>query len=189
MAYLQHAVKRYLAHDALHKRRLSLSVLAYKSHLLPTLYGKVYTREHFVYSITLSYFVAYHGIIAAAQTWRELQAQGRVVHLVNLYRLYLLQLPYLLLHLNSLRCLIAETLDERLGIGNLLLLVLIGAQLLLTALTAQHYILVVLHLIVNHLAAAYLQRAVGDVVYKRTVVTHQHHSLSTLRKELLQPLY
>ena len=140
-------------------------------------------------SVFLPHILAYHGIIAAAQAWRELQAQGGVVHLVNLYRFYLLQLPYLLLHLNSLRCLIAEPLNERLGIGNLLLLVLIGAQLLLTALAAQHYILVVLHLIVNHLAATYLQRAVGDVVYKRTVVTHQHHSLSTLRKELLQPLY
>ena len=64
-----------------------------------------------------------------------------------------------------------------------------GESSRLTALAAQHYILVVLHLIVNHLAATYLQRAVGDVVYKRTVVTHQHHSLSTLRKELLQPLY
>ena len=114
---------------------------------------------------------------------------SRVVDLVNLDGHDLLQLLHLLLHLHGLRGLVAETFDEVLHLLNLLLLVLVGAQLLLTALLAQHDILVVLHLIVDDATAGDLERAVRHVVDERTVVAHQHNGRRGLRQPLFEPLY
>ena len=99
-----------------------------------------------------------------------------IVDIVYLDGYNLLQLLHLLLHLHSLSGLIAEALNEGLHVGNLLLLILISAQLLLTTLTAQHDILVILHPVVDNLAARDFQRTVTNVVDERTVVRHQHHS-------------
>ena len=93
-----------------------------------------------------------------------------------------------LLHLNGLRGLIAETFDERAHVLYLLLLVLVGAQLLFATLLSEHDILVVFHAIVDDLTAGDFQRAVGDIIDKSAVVTHQHNSRSTCRQELLEPL-
>ena len=115
--------------------------------------------------------------------------QGRIVHLVDLYGYYFLQLLDLLLNLNGLRGLIAETLNKLAHVGHLLLLVLVSPQLLFTTLLAQHHILVVLDFIVDDTATGNLERTIRHVVDKGTVVTDQHHSLRTRRQELLQPLY
>ena len=104
-------------------------------------------------SVALCHLIADNWVIARAETRRELQSERRCVNLVNLNRHNLLQLSNPLLHLHRLRSLIAETLNERLRVGNLLLLVLVGTNLLLPALCTQLHILVVLHLVVNHLAA------------------------------------
>ena len=71
----------------------------------------------------------------------------------------------------------------------LFLLVLVGAQLLLTALGAQHHILVVFDLVVFDVAAGYLDGAVGDIVDEGAVVAHQHHGFGRLGEKLLKPLY
>ena len=104
-------------------------------------------------SVALCHLIADNGVVARAKARREFQSERRSINLVNLNRHNLLQLPNPLLHLHRLRSLIAETLNERLRVGNLLLLVLVGTNLLLPALGAQLHILVILHLVVNHLAA------------------------------------
>ena len=187
MANLEVAVKGNLAHDTLHQGRFALTVLADKGHLLATLDGQVNMVENHM-SIFLPHLVADDGIVTRAQTGRELQVHGGIVHLVNLDRNNLLQLLDFLLNLHSLRGLIAETLNEVLHLSHLLLLVFVCPQLLFTAFLTQHDILVVLHLVVDDAATRYFQRAVRHIVDKGTVVTDQHHSTCRLGKELLQPL-
>ena len=104
-------------------------------------------------SVALCHLIADHRVVARAEARRELQTERRSINLVNLNRYDLLQLSNPLLHLHRLRSLIAETLNERLRVGNLLLLVLVGTNLLLPALCTQLHILVILHLVVNHLSA------------------------------------
>ena len=133
-------------------------------------------------AIVLADILADNGIVTTTQTGWEFQAQGRVVDLIDLDGHYLLQLLYLLLHLYGFGGLIAEALNELAHLLNLLLLVLIGAQLLFTTLLAQHDILVVLHLVVHNLATGNLQRAIGDIVDEGTVVRD-------LCQPLFQPLY
>ena len=185
VAYLQMAVKGYLAHDTLHQRRLALAVLADKGDLLAALDGEVHVAEDLVVAIHLLHLVADDGVVAGAQTGGELQVHGRIVNVVHLDGHDFLQLLHLLLHLYGLRRLIAEALYKRLHVGDFLLLVLVGAQLLFAALAAQRDVLVVLHAVVNDPAAGYLQRAVRDVIDKRPVVTHQHHRRRRLRQKLL----
>ena len=189
MSHLQVSVKRYLAHDALHQRRLTLTILTHEGHFLATLDGQVDIRENGMGTIVLADILADNGIVTTTQTGRKFQAQGRVVNLIDLDGHNLLQLFHLLLHLYGLGGLIAEALNELTHLLNLLLLILVGAQLLFTTLLAQHDILVVLHLVVHNLPTGNLQRAIGDIVDEGAIVTDQHHSLCRLCQPLLQPLY
>ena len=188
MAYLQFASKRNLVHDTLHESRFSFTVLADESHLLTSLNRKSNMIKDGMSTIILTYFIADHGIVAASQTGWEFQMHSGVIHLVYLDRHNLLQLLYLLLHLYSLSGLITESLDKGLHISHFLLLVLIGSQLLLPAFLSEYNILVVFHLIVDYLATGYLQRTIGDIIYKGPVVTHKHYRTRALRQKLLQPL-
>ena len=139
-------------------------------------------------AVRLAYLVADYREVAATQTGRKLQPHSRCVNVVNLYRHYLLELFNLLLHLNGFRRLVAEALYESLHVGYLLLLVFVGSQLLLTSLRTQLDIFVVLHLVVYDTSAGNLQRPVGDIIYKGTVVTYKDDGTGTLCQELLQPL-
>ena len=187
MANLQVSIERYLAHDTFHQRRLTLAVLTNKGHLLASLDGQVHVVEHHVV-ICLPDVLANDGIVATSQTGRKLQVHSRIVHLVNLDRHDFLQLLHFLLHLHSLRGLIAETVDELLHIGYLLLLVFVGSELLFATFLAQYDIFVVLHLVVDNLSARYLQCPVRHIINKCAVVTHQHNGIGTCGQELLQPL-
>ena len=142
-----------------------------------------------MFTIAFRHILADDGIVARTQTGREFQVNGRVIYFVHLNGYHLLQLTNLLLHLNGLGRLIAEALNELAHVLHLLLLVLVGTQLLFAPFLAQHDILVVLDLIVDNLSAGYFQRPVAYIIYKRTVVAHQHHGRSAVGKELFQPLY
>ena len=112
----------------------------------------------------------------------------RIIHLVDLDGDDLFQLPDLLLHLNSLRGLIAETLDKVFHISHFLLLILVSPQLLFTSFPAKHNVLIILHLIVYNLTARDFQRTVRHIIDKGPVMTYQHHGTRTLSQELFQPL-
>ena len=64
MAHLQVSIKRYLTHDTLHQRRLTLTVLTHKGHLLATLDGEVDIREDGMGTIVLADILADDGIVA-----------------------------------------------------------------------------------------------------------------------------
>ena len=189
MTYGKLAIKRNLTHDALYKCGLTLTVTAYKSHLLTAFYGQVNTAENRMVTITLGHALTYHRIITAADGWRELKAHGLVVHLINLNGYNLLQHLDAALHLHCLGGFIAETLYEILGIGYLLLLILVCTQLLLSALLAQLNKLVVLDLVVIYNTARNLYGAGGHVVYESAVMANQQYGVATLGQELLEPLY
>ena len=198
MPDLQFTIERYLVHDALHERGLSLTVLAHEGHLFATLDGQVYMVEDQMRGkrwvlggerILLSDVVANHGIVARTEAGREFQVHGAIVHLVNLDGHHFLQLFDFLLHLHSLCGLIAETLDEGPHVGHLLLLVLVGTYLLFASLCAELHVFVVFYFVVYYLSATDFQCAIGDIVDKSPVVAHQYYGFSALHQELLQPLY
>ena len=186
--HLHLALEGDFLHDALHHGGLALTVLAHEGHLLASANGEVHMVEDNVV-VLLACLVADDGIVTASLRAGELEVQGRVVHLVHLHGYHLLQLAYALLHLYGLRCLIAEAVDEGLRVGNLLLLVLPGTELLLAPFGTEADVLVVLHPIVIDASATYLYGAVRHVVYEGAVVAHQHHGTRVGGQELLQPLY
>ena len=188
MADLQFSCERNLTHDTFHERRLTLAVLTYKGHFLAAFDGQRHMVEHGMRAIVLSHLITDQGIVATPQTRREFQMHRRVIHLVDLDGHDLLQLFDLLLHLHSLRSLIAEALNEVLHLRHLLLLVLVGAYLLFPTFLSQNDVLIVFHLVVDHPAARDLQRAVRHIIDKGAVMTDQHHSTRTLSQKLLQPL-
>ena len=77
-------------------------------------------------AIVLTHLVANHRIVTTSETGRELQMHRRIVYFINLDGYDFLQLLDLLLHLNSLRCLISEALYKILHISHFLLLVLVS---------------------------------------------------------------
>ena len=188
MAYLQGSRERNFAHDTLHQRGFSLSVLTHESHFLTPLNGHGDMAEYDMVTIRFAYLIAYHGIVATAQARGELQAHGGVVHLIYFDGHNLGQLLDAALHLHGLGRFITETLYELLRVGYLLLLVLVGAQLLLPAFLAQDHILIILHAIVLHPTASNLQSTIGNVIDESPVVAHQHYGVGTLGQILLQPL-
>ena len=99
-----------------------------------------------------------------------------------------LQLLDFLLHLHGLRRLIAKAVDERLHIGDFLLLVLVGAKLLLATLFPQFDIFAVFHAIIDNLTARNFQRAIRDIVDESTIVADENHRRAARRQKLLQPL-
>ena len=101
----------------------------------------------------------------------------------------LLQLLHAILHLLGLRGLIAELLDERLHMGDLLgLLGGLGAQAL-QALLADAQVVRVVALVKVHLAVVHLGHAVHHVVHERAVVAHHHHGAGVAAQEALEPLH
>ena len=88
-------------------------------------------------AVTLAHTLDYQREVARTFGLGEFEAQPGVVHLVHLDGHYLFQLLDAALHLHRLGRLVAEPLDELLGVGYHLLLVLVGAHLLFHALLAQ----------------------------------------------------
>ncbi len=93
--------------------------------------------EDLVVSVGLADIVGYHGIVARTWGGREAEVEPRVVDLVDLYALDFGELFHAALDLHGLGGLVAETLYERLSVGNLLLLVEVCAHLLFDTFLAQ----------------------------------------------------
>ena len=187
VAELEVALEGNFTHDALDEGRLAFAVLAHEGHFLAALDGKIDLGEDAVGAVVLAHVFADEGIVAGTRAGRELQVETGVVHLVDLDGDYLFELLDAALHLYGLGGLVAETLNEVLDVGDFLLLVFVGSELLLAALGAETHELVVLHLVVRDAAAADFERAVGDVVDEGAVVAHEHHGTGFAAQELFQP--
>ena len=188
MANGKFAIKRNLPHDAFQQRSFTLTISTNKSYFLATLDGKVYSTEYHMLIITFGSILTDHGIITTTQGTFKLQSKGRVVHLVHFYRDNFLQLFDSALHLNGFCGLIAKAVYKGFYILYLLLLVFVGTQLLLSPFCTQHHIFIILNLIIIYLPTTDFKRSVGNIIYKSTVMTHQHHSSCACAQELLQPL-
>ena len=138
--------------------------------------------------IALAYILADDGEVARALAAGEVEPQPAVVHLVDFDGDDFLQGLDAALHLVGLGGLVAEAFDEGACLGNLLLLVLVGAELLFAALGAQGYVFVILDLVVVDLSAGDFDGARAYVVDKRAVVRHHDHRPLVLNQELFEPL-
>ena len=186
--HLQRPLEGYLAEDTFHEGRFTFSVAPYKRHLLTAADGEVDMGNDFFLPIGLAQVFHNQWEVAAALAGREFQVEGAVIDIIHLDGYNAVQLFDAFLHLYRLGGLVAETLDELLQVGNLLLLILVGPQLLLATFGAELYIFVVLHLIVPYAPARDLERAVGDIVDEGAVVGDEYHSTCPLLQVLLQPL-
>ena len=173
MANFKVALKGYFSHDAFHKRRLARPVFAHKGHLLSSLYGEGDIVKHIVFAIGLAHLLGYHRIVARARGWRKFESQAGGVDLVDLNGNDFGQLLDAALHLYGFGGLVTELLNKLLCVVNHLLLILVGTHLLLDALFTQLHKMRIVHIVVVNLAARYLDGAVGHVVDKRSVVTHE----------------
>ena len=182
------ALEGYLAHDALNESTLALTVLTYEGYLLTTMDGKGGILENEVITIALGGVFTYHRVVAAALGGTELETQGATILFVDDYGHHLLELLDAALHLNGLGGLIAKALNEVGDIGNLLLLVLIGTELLLATLATEHYVFVVLDAVVVYGATGDLNGTVSDIIDEGAVVAHKHHGLAITGKEVFEPL-
>ena len=144
--------------------------------------------EHKVVAISFSHLIADDRKISAPLAFREFEVEMRGVDVIDLHQLHLLERFHAALHLIGLGGLIPELLNERLCLGNFLLLVLVRPQLLLPAFIAENHILVVFHFIVVDVSAGDLNGAVGHIIYKSTVVADKNDGVSPLGYELLEPL-
>ena len=126
--------------------------------------------------------------LSRARSGRKLDVQRARVFLVDLDALDLLELLDARLDLIRLGGLVAEALDELLGLLDHLLLVQVGRHLLLAPFSPQLDIPAVRDLVVVRLAERQLDRARGDVVQKGPVVRDQHDGPVVFLEVALQPL-
>ena len=119
---------------------------------------------------------------------RKAQVQRRPVLLVHLDEFQFFEHPHARLHLIGLRIGPLETLDELAGLGDHLLLVVVGRLLLLATLPAEFEVMGVVDLVVVDASAGDLDGARGDVVHESLVVGNDHYGLGVVHQEILQPL-
>ena len=140
VAYLERPRERNLVENTFDERRLALAVLADKGHFLAALDGeRPGAVEDLMVAVCLADVVGDYRMVKAERGRRRgsLRLRCGCVGLVDLYALYFGELLHAALNLHGLGGLISEPFDKLLGVGNLFLLVGIGAHLLLDAFLAQ----------------------------------------------------
>ena len=125
---------------------------------------EIYFVQHIQRAVAQRQLLGIHHHTAGVRRRRELEGDGTAVVIVNLDPVHLLQHLDATLHLPRLGGLVAETLNETLNLGNLLLLVFVGSLLVLNTLQPLLHILRVAALVVLDGAAGDLHRAVGATV-------------------------
>ncbi len=166
---------RQLAREHACQRGLALAVAAYESYLRAALDRELCSREYVLGAERLADALYLGHDLSRAGCGRELYVEAREILLVDLDALDAFELLYARLHLIALGGLVAELLDELLGLLDHALLVLVGGQLLAAALGAQLDELGVGHLVVVYLAQRQLDGACGDVIQKCAVVRYEQH--------------
>ena len=187
MPQLQLALVLQLTHDAFHQRRLTLAVSTHEGNLVATFHGEVYAAEYLLAVERHRHVAHLHRIGTASRTRRELQAQSAGILLIHLDEFQLFEHLHAALHLEGLGVGALEPLNEVLGFGYHLLLLLIFLHLLLAALLAQFQILAVGGLVVVDSAHGHLDGAGGDVVNEFAVVTDHYHCLGTVDDKFFEP--
>ena len=188
--HLRLAVERLeLAHQHAHHRGLAFAVAAHEGHFFAAADHEIRAFEHRLLRIADHGVLHFKHHVAAARGGRELDVDGRKVFVVDLDALDALELLHARLHLVALGGLVAETLDEFLGLFDHPLLVQIRGFLLRDAFLAQLHILGVRHLVIVQMPQHHLHRAGGAIVEETAVVRDQHERAGkTLFQIVFQPL-
>ena len=177
-----------LPHDGLDHRRLALAVASHESHLVAAPDGDRHAAEHPVAAVRLAQFGGDDRIGTRTRSGRKAQVQRRGVLLVHLDEFQFFEHPHARLHLVGLRIGPLETLDELAGLGDHLLLVVVGRLLLLAPFAPQAEVARVVDFVVVDTPAGDLDGARGDMVYEGLVVGNDHHGLGVVHQKILQPL-
>ena len=177
------------ASDDTHHGGLALSVPSYECDLLSPLDLHCGVAEHDLSGISCRQVFALEHDVSGTGSWRELHGQTHVVGLVYLYAVELLEGLDARLHLVRLSGLVAERLDELLGLLYHLLLVLVGGGLLLYPLGAKFEVFRVRHLVVVDMTEHDLHRAVGDVVEEAPVVAYEQQRAACRLQVVFEPFY
>ncbi len=177
-----------LADEHPRKGRLALAVAAHQRDAVALADGEVRAAEHAFRAERHPGVLDFGHHLPRTRRGRELDVERRQVFLLDLQPVEAFELLDARLHLVGLRRLVAELLDELLGLLDHPLLVLVGGQLLRPPFGPQDHIFGVGNLVVGHLAQRQLDGAVGHVVQKSPVVRNQQHGAAVIAQGLLQPL-
>ena len=176
------------ARDHLEQRRLARAVGAHERDLVAAVHGEVEAVVHGLVAVALHETAGAHHLVARARRLLEVELDGFLL-LGKLDALDLLELLHAILHLLGFRGLVAELLDERLHMGDLLgLLRRLGAQAL-QALLARFEVGRVVALVEVHLAVVHLGHAVHHVVHERAVVADHDDRARVAAQKALEPLH
>ena len=140
------------------QRRLSLAVAAHKGDTVALLDREVRTAEYVLRAERHAGLVDLGDDLPRARRRRELDVERGQVLLFDLQPFEALELLDARLHLVRLRGLVAELLDEFLGLFDHALLVFIGSHLLCPAFGAQHDIFRIGNLVIGRFAQRKLDR-------------------------------
>ncbi len=176
------------ARDHLEQRRLARAVGPHERDLVAAVHGEVEAVVHGLVAVALHEAAGAHHLVARARGLLEVELDGLLL-LGKLDALDLLELLHAILHLLGLRGLVAELLDERLHMGDLLgLLRRLGAQALKTLL-ARPEVGRVVALVQVHLAVVHFGHAVHHVVHERAVVADHDDRAGVAAQKSLEPLH
>ena len=178
----------YFAHDAFHQCGLSFAVASHKCYFVAPLNGEAGVAEHHVVAIRLAHAVHNDGIVTRARRWRKLEPQGRSIFFVHFEEFELFEHLHTTLHLQGLGVGAFEAFDKLFGLGNELLLFVVGLLLLFAAFLAKFQVFGVVHLVVVNASHGHLDGTGGDVVHKLAVVADDDYRLSVIDEEVFQPL-
>ena len=131
VAHLDRTFEVDLAHDRLDHRGLTFAVAAHEGDFVAPLDGDRHVAEYTVVAVRLAQFGRDDGIGTRPRGGRETQVQCRRILLVHLDKFQFFEHPHTRLHLVGLRIGSLEPLDELPGLGDHLLLVVVGRLLLL----------------------------------------------------------
>ncbi|CAI8362464.1 MAG: Uncharacterised protein [Cryomorphaceae bacterium] len=179
VSQFQNAIRRYLLHQGLHKRRFPLTVLSDKSHPISAFNLYIDTFQHQFLSVALMHTLRFSDDFTASRGRLELEIHAPVIFLIYLDALHAVELFDQTLRERSLTRLGFKALDQLLSLLNLSLLVLRGSDLLLTNLCTQLHITAVRRIKIIGFTHRDFNRPIRDIIQKRSIVTDHHKRLTT----------
>ena len=164
-----------LSHDTLDEGGFAFSVFADKGYFLASADGESNVMENIMFSEILTQVLYDNREVSATRGGWETQVETACVFQIHLQPLQFLQLFDAALNLYGFGGFIAEAFDEILGVGNHLLLVLVGAHLLLVALLAELDKPAVVDIVVVYPTEGDLNRTVAYIINECAVVADHEY--------------
>ena len=170
------------------KGGFSFAVLADKSDLFTSFNQYIEVFEYELVAVALvQLFYFYHNLAGMRCGWKT-KPYCRGVGLIDLHSFQLFEHLDFGLHLLAFGSLVAETLYEFLGLGDLFLLIVELGDLLLSSLSEEFDVFGIIGLVIVYPAGCDFYGTVRDVVEEGSVMGNEDNGSVIAAKKVLQPL-